>query len=199
MQNMWDVEKSLGECNVEELWVDIKGYEGFYQVSNFGRVRSLPRVIVRKGYVSQHFNGKYLKSMIDKCGYLHVNLYKDKLKTVKVHRLVAEAFIPNPDNLPCVNHKDEDKTNNQVDNLEWCTHAYNNSYGTHIERVANKHRGMKRSDSMKQKISENTKGRIFVNNGLEVRRVWPNELSKYLNAGYVEGRNLNKKYVKTLF
>lgn len=87
------------------------------------------------GEVVNTKTGKVKKLVKDKDGYLLVQLWKNgKLKSFRVHRLVAQAFIPNPDNLPCVNHKDEDKTNNNVDNLEWCTHDYNANYGTRNER-----------------------------------------------------------------
>lgn len=121
----------------EEVWKDIEGYEGLYQVSNFGRVRSLDRYV-------NHPKGKVLKKSkiispgINKHNYKYVTLSKsNNKKTFRVHRLVAEAFIPNPLNLPCVNHKDEDKTNNHVDNLEWCTYEYNINYGTRTERHKN--------------------------------------------------------------
>ena len=105
---------------MEEQWLDIIGYEG-YQVSNLGRVKSLGNYKTRKE--------KILKQCIDKDGYLQVQLCKNgKIKTFKVHRLVAQAFIPNPDNLPQVNHKDENKENNIVSNLEWCTQQYNSEY-----------------------------------------------------------------------
>lgn len=81
--------------------------------------------------------GKVLKPFKDKKGYLMVTLCNNGCcKTFKVHRLVAQAFIPNPENLPCVNHKDEDKSNNNVENLEWCTAEYNNNYGTRNKRSA---------------------------------------------------------------
>lgn len=122
---------------MEEVWKDIKGYEGLYQVSNMGRVRSLDR------YVNHNYvNKKLIKSKIrkfstDKDGYKGVTLCKDGIqKTYKVHRLVAEAFLQNPNNLPFINHKDEDKTNNRVDNLEWCTHSYNINYGTRNKKVS---------------------------------------------------------------
>lgn len=98
-----------------EVWKPIKGYEGLYDVSNYGRVRKGTTV---------------LKPTKDKLtGYMKINLRKDNtVKYKTVHRLVAEAFLQNDDALPCVNHKDECKTNNMVDNLEWCTYKYNSNY-----------------------------------------------------------------------
>lgn len=103
-----------------ELWKWIPGYEGLYMVSTHGRVKR---------------NGKIRKQSTYKSGYMYVGLHKNgKGKNWKIHRLVALAFIPNPDNLPEVNHKDENKTNNHVSNLEWCDRTYNNNYGTRIEK-----------------------------------------------------------------
>ena len=112
-------------CYDNEIWRDIKGYEGLYQVSNLGRVKNKRR-------------NKLLKLQLQKDGYLRVGLYDKNLKwsCKKVHRLVAEAFISNPSNLEYVNHKDEDKSNNDASNLEWCTRHYNNSYGTRGERIS---------------------------------------------------------------
>ena len=103
-----------------EEWRDIVGYEGLYQVSNMGRVRSLN---YNKTGVT-----KIMKHSMTK-GYHHIMLSKNgKVKRFRVHRLVAQAFIPNPQGLPDINHKDENKNNNCIDNLEWCTKDYNNNY-----------------------------------------------------------------------
>ena len=112
-----------------EIWKDIEGYEGLYQVSNRGNVKSL----------NYRHTGKegILKAGKDKDSYLQVNLWKDgKMKTYKVHQLVAQAFLSNPQGYKELNHKDEDKTNNRADNLEWCSRSYNINYGTRNERVA---------------------------------------------------------------
>ena len=115
---------------MEEIWKDIEGYEGLYQVSNLGRVRSLTRNRRGRNNAPNPIQGRILKQHT--CfGYCYISLCKNrKYKGFRVHRLVAHAFIPNPDNLPQVNHKDENKTNNCVDNLEWCTQEYNQNYGT---------------------------------------------------------------------
>lgn len=110
-----------------EVWKDIKGYEGLYQISNFGRVKSLPRMMKNRKCE------EIIKtpSVLPK-GYLKVSLCRNgKTKYCFIHRLVAEAFIPNPDNLPCVNHKDCNTSNNNVHNLEWVTYKENNSYKNH--------------------------------------------------------------------
>ena len=110
-----------------EEWRPVVGYEGLYEVSNTGRVRSVDRY-VKTCYGSYRLHkGKVLSPGIRPDGYLVVSL---QYRMFRVHRLVSEAFLPNPDNLPQVNHKDEDKSNNRVDNLEWCDSKYNNNYGT---------------------------------------------------------------------
>lgn len=120
---------------MEEIWKDMVGYESLYQISNLGNVKCLPKYIYSLGYPELR-KEKPLKAHINRYGYLQVCLSKNKkIKTIYVHRLVAQTFIPNPNNLPCVNHKDEDKTNNRVENLEWCTHKYNNNYGTRKQRI----------------------------------------------------------------
>ena len=116
---------------MKEEWRDIIGYEGYYQVSNLGRVRGIDRI---------DSSGRLIKGKIKNIrhthdGYCITSLSKNNIKkNYRVHRLVAQAFIPNPNNLPEVNHKDENKDNNAVDNLEWCDGKYNVNYGTGIER-----------------------------------------------------------------
>jgi len=110
--------------NIEEEWKDIKGFECCYQISNCGVVKSLTRYRnSSRGSVSI-LQGRILKLKTSKSGYLCCHLRRDELsKHPSVHRLVAEAFIPNHDNKPTVNHKDGNKQNNRVDNLEWATHS----------------------------------------------------------------------------
>lgn len=115
-----------------EEWKDINGYEELYQVSNYGNVRRIK-------YDTNYRKTPKIKNLTKTInnGYFAVSLFlQQNKKTVKVHRLVAQAFIDNPDNLPEVNHKDENKLNNNVDNLEWCTRKYNNNYGTRNKKMA---------------------------------------------------------------
>ena len=116
-----------------EIWKDVVGYEGFYQVSNKGNVYSVERVDSR----GHRRRGRMLKPKYNRGGYLTVNLCKNgKPKTKTVHRLVAETFLPNLSGLSQVNHRDEIKDNNNVENLEWCDARYNSNHGTRNERMA---------------------------------------------------------------
>ena len=116
-------------------------YEGLYEASTLGHVRSLDRTAPFKcrygQIVNRTYKGKLLSQMIDsRNNYLQVVLSKDGYSRRElVHRIIAKTFIDNPDNLPEINHKDEDKTNNAVSNLEWCDHAYNNTYGSKLHQV----------------------------------------------------------------
>ena len=119
-----------------EEWRPVVGYEGLYEVSNTGQVRSVGRYYINSLGKKFFLKGKTLSLSDNGRGYLRTNLTKDNKTLSKyIHRLVAEAFILNVDGLPAVNHKDEDKTNNRVDNLEWCDNKYNDNYGTRNKRV----------------------------------------------------------------
>ena len=137
---------------MDEIWKPIViqkngvvyNYEGLYEVSSMGRVRSLDRLDARGHKVK----GNVMKLKLHKSGYMKVELCKNgEAQQFLIHRLVAIAFIPNPNNLPVVNHRDECKTNNCIENLEWCTVKYNSQYS------AKPH-----SEETKQKISESHKG-----------------------------------------
>lgn len=118
------------------MWKDIINYEGLYQINEEGQIKNLA-------------TNKILKNRIGKRGYCEVMLYKNKsTKQFKVHRLIAETFIPNPNDYPCVNHKDENKLNNNINNLEWCTHKYNVNYGTRTQRMVQTQRQIKKGKSV---------------------------------------------------
>lgn len=113
--------------DIAEEWRDIAGYEGLYQVSNLGRVKSLPKYNIKDPKILSLINVK---------NYHNVNLFRDKTqRRHQVHRLVAKAFLPNPDNLPVVNHIDGNGLNNNVENLEWCTQSYNTVHAIRIGRL----------------------------------------------------------------
>lgn len=121
---------------MNEVWKDIIGYEGFYQVSNIGRVRSLDRDMIDKNGIGYSLKGSIRKISCTGKGYQNIGLSKDgEQKTFFIHRLVAESFIPNPKNLPIVNHIDGDTHNNHVSNLEWVTQSENIN---HAIKIGNK-------------------------------------------------------------
>lgn len=121
-----------------ETWKSVKNYDGLYEVSSTGLVRSVMRKVWNPGrncYRTQY--PRILRLSTDDKGYNRVTLSKDgKVKQHLVHRLVAEAFIPNPNNLPQINHKSEVTNDNRVENLEWCTNEYNCNYGSHNENIS---------------------------------------------------------------
>ena len=140
--------------NIKEIWKPIRNYEGLYEVSTFGRIKSVER------YVKSNNNNYRLqkecirKTALNNNGYVHVILCKDgNYTTYNVHRLVAETFIPNPGCLPEVNHKDEDKENNNVKNLEWVTHLNNIRHSTPT-RLKNKLKEKRELQSMIDEIKQ---------------------------------------------
>lgn len=131
----------------QEVWKDVVGYEGFYMVSNLGRVKSVDRVVLGRGGFAWRIKGKMIKCRTTKHGYCQSLLTKNnRTKAFLVHRLMMLAFVPNPNNYPIINHKDENPSNNYIhvnsdgsidfgkSNLEWCTYSYNINYGTRHER-----------------------------------------------------------------
>lgn len=149
---------------MEEIWksVNIPGFEHIYEISNKGRLRSIDRYILYKDGVLRFCRGRIRSPKIDKDGYEVTNLYnKENRKHISIHRIVALTFIENdqPDIKTQVNHKDENKRNNNVENLEWCTPQYNHDYGTHNQKTAEGNRGKIISEAQRKHQSEIMKGR----------------------------------------
>lgn len=158
-----------------EIWKDIKGFEGKYQISNFGRVKSLERQIIPTSpyQKSKRCRTRILKICIGAHGYFHVSLSGRKYC---IHRLLAETFIENPDNLKCVNHKDGNKLNNSLNNLEWCSHSYNNIHAFEL--------GLKFSNIFIKLINIKTKEILYFRSLEDVK--------KYLHISH---RLLNSKTI----
>lgn len=143
-----------------EEWkvIPIEALDGRYEVSSLGRIRRTARVAYYSDGRKRQLQEKILAPHRHPKGYIIINLkQKDRSHTYKLHRLVAITFIPNPNDYPEVNHKDENKANNCVENLEWCTHQYNSVYGTRIERLIKN-----RSSQVGRKLSEETKRKISI-------------------------------------
>lgn len=155
---------------MEEIWKDIDEFEGLYQVSNLGNVKSL----------NYNHTGKErnLKARNNGWGYLFVKLYKNgNRKLFTIHRLVAKAFIPNPENKREVNHKDENKTNNRVDNLEWMTSKENINYGTRTVRAS---KSLINHPEMSKSVLQFTKNGEFI-------KEWPSTMQIERELGFLSG------------
>lgn len=166
------------------MWNTIKGFQN-YEINELGEIRSKDRQIIDKCGRVQFFKGKPILPHLTENGYLFVALYQDGQKfQKKVHRLVAETFLPNPDNLPCINHKDQDKRNNSITNLEWCTIGYNNNYGDRNSRVSKK---LLHREDLSKKI-------LQINKNNEVINTYPSliEASRMLLGNKTGASNISR-------
>lgn len=144
--------------NSSEVWVKLKGYEGYLEVSSEGRVRSVDRIILRKDTMTPVFKqGRVLSIQKDRQGYCRIAVsWKGSTNCLKIHRLVAMMFIPNPENKPQVNHIDGDKSNNKVSNLEWVTNSENQLHA--VENGLRIHLKGEESHAFKRKVDVYEKG-----------------------------------------
>lgn len=154
------------------VWKDIKGYEGMYQISNDGIVKGLPRQVMRKdGIKGPKLNERQLKGSINSAGYLTVTLsYNGKAESKFIHRIVAETFIENRNNLEQVNHKDRNKLNNKVANLEWMTARDNSLHGNELESDKERNRGVANPNS-KLKTNDVFEIREMREKGMKIQEI----------------------------
>ena len=157
---------------MEEIWRDIRGYEGLYQVSNLGRVKSLERTVFRGNGHGRHTIKEKIKKPFEDT-YLQVNLNNGKKKHYLVHRLVAETFIPNPDNKPCIDHINTDKYDNRVENLRWCTMKENQNNPLTRKHMSESNKGEKSHMwGRRGKLCWNSKPVVQMDLNGKVIKVW---------------------------
>lgn len=192
---------------MKEIWKDIKGYEGKYMVSTEGRVKSL-------NYKNSS-GSNILKQGLDRYGYKQLTLYLNGIKkTFKIHRLVAETFLENPTNLPQINHKDENKQNNTVSNLEFCSASYNINYGTRNKKTSDKLKvirkttgvisgennpmyGKHHTEETKRKLSEAHKGKYTGENNPMYGKHRSNEVKEKLRKAN-KGKKISEETKKKM-
>lgn len=167
--------------NIEgEIWVDVPNYEGLYQISNFGNVKSLSRYVGTSSG-RRKTKERLLKPSVSEAGYYRVCFSKDcSNKRFFVHRLVAIAFIPNPHNLPQINHKDENPSNNTVDNLEWCDAKYNNNYGERMKKAA---------AATSKKVKQYDMRGCFIREFCSLKDAWDSVGVRFCHEDCVEGKS----------
>lgn len=181
---------------MQEEWRDIKGYEGKYQVSNFGRVLSIGRVIIRSNSTNLSIKEKYIRIYVGKKGYCTAPLSKDnKCKHCKLHRLIAEAFIPNPLNLPQVNHINGIKTDNRIENLEWVNNSENQLH-CWVGRRSSKYAGVSFVKTLKKATSKRWRAFYTDGNGkyVHIGNYLTEEDARHAHLEYVNKFGILNKY-----
>ena len=180
-----------------EMWKEVKGYGGKYQVSNLGNVRSVDRTFVNACGVMVTRKGSMLKPIQKRDGYMKVTMHREgKVNTELIHRLVAKAFIPNPNNLPQVNHKDGNKRNNDVSNLEWCT-ALSNMH--HAKQHGLRNNALKYAKSMRKAViatNIETGKETFYESIHEAEKVFGRHVTNVLSGARNKTKGHTFRYVK---